>query len=179
MAPESSPPYAARSTFRGISAVTARKRHPHCRSHRRQWLRNHLHLTQPVLLSAELVRSQPVRARRIVGHIDADGSGIISTLRSRSTFRGISAVTARKRHPLCRSHRPHRRRWLRNHLHLTQPVDSASSSPVNQLVSRLVELTSDIQRQFHFPQIVAIYAQQVSYLIPEYVWWANSFYDTY
>src|SRR5574344_1976673 len=68
---------------------------------------------------------------------------------------------------------------LRNHLHLTQPVDSASSSPVNQLVSRLVELTSDIQRQFHFPQIVAIYAQQVSYLIPEYVWWANSFYDTY
>ena len=158
------------------------------------------------------MRSQPVRARRIVGHIDADGSGIISTLRSpfyfprnqcghslsapaassatltlmapessppyaaRSTFRGISAVTARKRHPHCRSHRL---RWLRNHLHLTQPVDSASSSPVNQLVSRLVELTSDIQRQFHFPQIVAIYAQQVSYLIPEYVWWANSFYDTY
>ena len=176
MAPESSPPYAARPTFRGISAVTARKRHPHCRSHRRQWLRNHLHLTQPVLLSAELVRSQPVSDTRIVGHIGSNDSGIISTLRSRSTFRGISAVTARKRPP---HRRPHRRRWLRNHLHLTQPVDSESSSPVNQLVSRLVELTSDIQRQFHFPQIVAIYAQQVSYLIPEYVWWANSFYDTY
>ena len=57
-------------------------RPPHRRPHRRRWLRNHLHLTQPVLLSAELVRSQPVRARRIVGHIDADGSGIISTLRS-------------------------------------------------------------------------------------------------
>ena len=95
---------------------------------------------------------------------------------ARPTFRGISAVTACPRPP---HRRPHRFQRLRNHLHLTQPVDSASSSPVNQLVSRLVELTSDIQRQFHFPQIVAIYAQQVSYLIPEYVWWANSFYDTY
>jgi len=77
-----SPPYAARSTFRGISAVTARKRHPHRRSHRLQRLRNHLHLTQPVLLSAELVRSQPVSDTRIAGHIGSNDSGIISTLRS-------------------------------------------------------------------------------------------------
>ena len=41
-----------------------------------------LHLTQPVLLSAELVRSQPVSDTRIVGHIGSNDSGIISTLRS-------------------------------------------------------------------------------------------------
>lgn len=32
--------------------------------------------------AADFYNRKPVRARRIVGHIDADGSGIISTLRS-------------------------------------------------------------------------------------------------
>ncbi len=163
MAPESSPPYAARPTFRGISAVTARKRHPHCRSHRRQWLRNHLHLTQPVLLSAELVRSQPVSDTRIAGHIDANGSGIISTLRSRSTFRGISAVTACPRPP---HRRPHRRRWLRNHLHLTQPVllsaELVRSQPVSdtRIVGHIGSNDSGIISTLRSPLI-----QQVHHLL--------------
>ena len=162
MAPESSPPYAARSTFRGISAVTACPRPPHRRSHRLQRLRNHLHLT-PVLLSAELVRSQTVSDTRIVGHIDSNDSGIISTLRSRSTFRGISAVTACPRPP---HRRPHRRRWLRNHLHLTQPVllsaELVRSQPVSdtRIVGHIGSNDSGIISTLRSPLI-----QQVHHLL--------------